>query len=166
MKPRRIFISLILSLALPCLAWAATPQSFTAQLSGAQEVPPVKSKATGQAEFHLTQDGKALHYKITVTDLDNVTMAHIHLGKPGKNGPIAVWLYPVTGPPPALKPGKFTGILAKGAFTAKSLAGPLKGKPLKSLIEAMKNSRAYVNIHTTAHPEGELRGKIAQGKGQ
>jgi len=160
MKHRRILIAIILTLALPCLGWAATSQTFTAQLTGAQEVPPVKTAATGNVTFNLSPDGKSLHCQLKVTNLSDITMAHIHLGEAGKNGAVVVWLYPMSGPPPVLKPGSFTGILADGTITAKNLVGPLKGKPLSALVKDMKAAKAYVNVHTKAHPEGEIRGQI------
>jgi hypothetical protein len=96
MRLLRCLMTAVMVLALGGLAWAA-PQHFTARLTGAQEVPPVKTKATGEARFSLSPDGKALDYKVRVTDLKNVTMAHIHVAMPGENGPVAVWLYPVGG---------------------------------------------------------------------
>jgi hypothetical protein len=152
-------IVLALMLVLPCLAWAAAPKTFTAHLSGGQEVPPVKTKATGQASFKFSKDGKSLHYKLSVANLSDITMAHIHLGPPGKNGPVAVWLYP-SHPYPQLKIGKFSGVLAQGTVTAKNLAGPLRGKALAVLIKDMESGRTYVNVHTSAHPEGAIRGEI------
>jgi hypothetical protein len=152
-------ITLTLMLALPLMAWAAAPKTFAAHLTGTQEVPPVKIKATGQATFKLSQDGKSLHYKVSVANLTNITMAHIHFGPPGKNGPVAVWLYP-SHPYPQLKIGKFSGVLAQGTITAKDLKGPLSGKPLQALIKDMESGRAYVNVHTSAHPEGAIRGEI------
>jgi hypothetical protein len=152
-------IILTLMLALPVVAWAAAPKTFTAHLTGGQEVPPVKTKATGQATFNLSQDGKSLHYKLSVANLRDITMAHIHLGLPGKNGPVAVWLYP-SHPYPELKIGKFSGMLAAGTITVNDLKGPLSGKPLQALIKDMESGRAYVNVHTVAHPEGAIRGEI------
>jgi hypothetical protein len=160
MNHRRIIIATILILALPCLVWAATPPTFTAQLTGAQEVPAVKTKATGKATFKLSPNGKSISYEVKVNHIIDITMAHIHLAPAGKNGPVAVWLFPVTGPPPALKPGSYTGILADGTITAKNLVGSLKGKPLSALVKDLKNGSAYVNVHTKAHPEGEIRGQI------
>jgi hypothetical protein len=161
MKKRHLAIPIILSvmLALPFMAWAAAPKTFTAQLTGSQEVPPVQTKATGQATFKLSQDGKSLDYNLSAANLTNITMAHIHLGLPGKNGPAAVWLYP-SHPYPETKVEKFSGVLAKGTITAKDLKGPLSGKPLQVLIKDMESGRAYVNIHTVAHPEGAIRGEI------
>jgi hypothetical protein len=161
MKKLHLTIPIILTvlIALPCMAWAAAPVTFTAHLTGGQEVPPVKTKATGEATFNLSQDGQSLHYKLSVANLIGITMAHIHLGPPGKNGLVAVWLYP-SHPYPELKLGKFSGILAEGTITAKNLVGPLSGKPLQALIKDMESGRAYVNVHSRGHPEGEIRGEI------
>jgi hypothetical protein len=161
MTKRYLIMPIILTvmLAWPFMVWAAAPQTFTAHLTGGQEVPPVQTKATGQATFKLSQDGKSLHYKLSVANLLGITMAHIHIGPPGQNGPVAVWLYP-SHPYPELKIGKFSGVLAEGTVTAKNLAGPLKGKSLPALIKDMKSGRAYVNVHTSAHPEGAIRGEI------
>jgi hypothetical protein len=157
---RRFLISMSISLALPCLVWAATPKTFVAQLTGAQEVPALKTKATGNATFVVSPDGKTISYEVKVNNIIDITMAHIHLAAAGKNGPVAVWLYPVTGPPPALKPGTYSGILADGKITAKSLVGPLKGNPLSALIKDMETGKSFVNVHTMQHPAGEIRGQI------
>jgi hypothetical protein len=152
-------IILTVMVALPLMAWAAAPKTFTAHLTGSQEVPPVQTKATGQVTFTLSQDGKSLHYELSVANLADITMAHIHIGPPGKNGPVAVWLYP-SHPYPELKIGKFSGVLAQGKITAKDLKGPLSGKSLPALVKDMETGRVYVNVHTSAHSEGAIRGEI------
>ncbi len=153
---------ILLTLVVPAMAGAAN-QTFTAHLTGDQGVPPVKTEASGEAKFYLKKGGKALHYKLKVKNLTDVTMAHIHLGSASENGPVAVWLYPA-GPPPVVKPGRFSGVLAKGTITEKDLMDTLKGKPLSALIEDIEGGKAYVNVHTTAHPDGEIRGQIGMGK--
>jgi hypothetical protein len=161
MTKRHLTILIILGviLAWTVVAWAAAPQTFKADLTGNQEVPPVKTKATGHATFKLNPEGQSLHYQVTVANLQDTTMAHLHLGPAGKNGPVAVWLYPPS-PPGVLKPGAFSGVLAEGEITAQNLVGPLKGKPLQALIQDIKAGQTYVNVHTRMHPEGELRGEI------
>ena len=67
----------------------------TAKLSGKNEVPPKITKATGTAEFTLSSYGKTMTYKVDVKDIDKVTMAHIHQGKTGENGPVVVTLFKV-----------------------------------------------------------------------
>jgi hypothetical protein len=159
MKKTVLFLAILL-VAVPLGSWgAAAKTSFTAYLAGDQEVPPVKTTATGNATFELGKDGKNLKYQLMVTDLKNLTMAHIHQGAKGKNGPVVVWLYPKQAKP-ALKKGEFTGVLAAGTITAANLAGPLKGKPLSALVQEMKSGGVYVNVHTKKHPEGEIRGQI------
>jgi CHRD domain-containing protein len=117
------------------------------------------SQAHGKATFELNKEGTVLHYKITVSGIEDLTMSHIHLAPAGKDGPIAVWLYP-SAPPPQPKGGKFEGTLAEGKITAENLQGELKGKPLGALIEKFDAGEAYANIHTKAKPGGEVRGQI------
>ena len=85
-------------------------------------------------------------------------MAHIHLAAAGKSGPPVVWLYPSKAHP--VKTGKVSGLLSRGAITAAQLVGPLKGKTLADLLEQIRDGNTYVNVHTRAHPGGEIRGQI------
>jgi hypothetical protein len=133
--------------------------NFRAHLNGAQEVPPVETNATGQAIFQLSKDGTELSFKLIVANLDNLHMAHIHLAPAGTNGGVVVWLYPAA-PPAQLIPGTTNGILAEGVITETNLVGALAGQSLDALIEHFKNGNAYVNVHTSFKPGGEIRGQI------
>src|SRR4026208_1229356 len=73
-------------------AFAQQSQTFTAKLTGNNEVPPVNTPATGMAQFQLSSDGKELNYDLSATNLKGFMMAHVHQGKAGENGP------PVTTP--------------------------------------------------------------------
>jgi hypothetical protein len=117
------------------------------------------SQAIGKATFELNKEGTVLRYKVTASNIEGITMSHIHLAPPGKDGPVAAWLYP-SGPPPMLKEGKFEGTLAEGDIKAESLQGDLKGKPLSALVEKIEAGEAYANIHTKGKPGGEVRGQI------
>ena len=127
---------------------------FSAELTGLDG-----SMAVGMATFELNKDGTVLHYKVTASNIENLTMSHIHLAPAGKDGSVAAWLYP-SGPPPAMKEGMFEGTLAEGDIKAENLQGELKGKPLSALIEKMEAGEAYANIHTKGKPGGEVRGQI------
>ena len=118
----------------------------------------VVSDAQGQATFQLNEDGTAVDYKLNVANIDNVLMAHIHVGPPGVNGPIVVWLYP-SAPPAQLIPGRTDGLLAEGTFTSANLIGPLAGHPLEDLLALLESGGAYVNVHTSQNPGGEMRGQ-------
>lgn len=135
-------------------------RNFRTHLSGDNEVPSVETTAQGQAIFQLDRSGDELEYKLIVANIDDLLMAHIHLGAPDENGPVVVWLYPADGPPPELIEGRFDGVLAESTISDGDLVGPLEGEPLDELLSAIRSGNAYVNVHTTAHPAGEIRGQI------
>jgi hypothetical protein len=128
-------------------AHSARASHFVAPMDGGQEVTddPVVTRATGNAVFQLRGDG--LHYRLIVANIQNVTMAHIHLAPAGVNGPVVAWLYP-DAPPAQLIPGRSSGILATGVITADDLVGPLAGATLDDLLEAM---RAGNSVRQRAH---------------
>jgi outer membrane receptor for monomeric catechols len=64
-----------------------------------------------------------------------------------------------------LIPGRFNGVLAEGTITADNLVGTLAGQSLGVLIEMIKAGNAYVNVHTSQFPPGEIRGQIDIGNG-
>ncbi|MFA9443907.1 CHRD domain-containing protein [Egicoccus sp. AB-alg6-2] len=165
----RTRLALLLSLSLAATLLAAplplaaagpgTPQTSTTRLAGANEVPAVESHAAGTAIVRFNADRTTMTYRLVVTNLHDVTMAHIHLAPAGQNGPVVVWLYP-SGPPPQLLPGRTNGVLASGTITAADLVGPLAGHTLDSLAAAIAAGDAYVNVHTAAFPAGEIRGQL------
>lgn len=148
------------SFTLPVLeAATARSSNFRAHAQGSSEVPAVETTAQGQAIFALAADGESIVYQLNVANIDDVLMSHIHLAPAGENGPIVVWLYP-SAPPPQLIPGRTDGVLAEGVFTADDLVGPLAGMELEDLLDAIRDGGAYVNVHTSANPPGEVRGQI------
>ena len=149
--------ALFITGALPALS--AGPTNYRTHLTGDEEVDPVDTQAQGQAIFKLSADGTELHYKLIVANIENVTQAHIHIAPAGTNGGIVAWLYPAA-PPLVLIPGRSQGVLATGAITADDLVGSLAGQDLEALIAAFNSGDAYVNVHTSAFPGGEVRGQI------
>jgi hypothetical protein len=133
---------------------AVGQESFSAELTGGEEVPPVDTNATGIA--NLQDNVQTINYQLSVNDLVNVTQAHIHRGEEGENGKIVVTLYNTTMPT-----GPMSGLLSQGNITAANLVGPLAGQQLTDLVSIMDNGTAYVNVHTKDFPLGEIRGQIA-----
>jgi hypothetical protein len=129
-------------------------ESFSAELTGGEEVPPVDTNATGIA--NLQNNVQTINYQLSVNDLVNVTQAHIHRGEEGENGKVVVTLYNTTMPT-----GPMSGLLSQGNITAANLVGPLAGQQLTDLVSIMDNGTAYVNVHTKDFPLGEIRGQIA-----
>jgi len=132
----------------------AQRQQFTAKMTGTQEVPPKDTKATGTATFVPTPDQMTLAYRVDSNTNYN-TMANIHKGKAGENGPIVVTFF--TSP----TPGGIVPFTAHGNLRADNLEGPLAGKQIADLIKMIKDGDAYVNVHTVQNPNGEIRGQIS-----
>jgi hypothetical protein len=139
--------------------------SFTATLTGANEVPPVPTTATGNATLSLS--GDQITYTVNVTSpLQNPVVAHIHIAAEGQNGPVRMNLCGTGDPQPACAPG--AAVLATGTN------GTTVGTPaitFDSLLSAMRTGGAYVNVHTDdgqAPPNtgpgdmasGEIRGQV------
>jgi len=128
---------------------------FKASLSGGEEVPFIRTEAKGEAVLQVGKGGDIVTYKLTLSDIKEVTAAYIQKGKKGENGPPVIDLFTES------KQEDVSGtLLAEGKVEPYLLIGPLKGKPLHSLIRLMKAGEVYVNIQTKKHPDGEIRGQI------
>ena len=147
--------SLIVVVATTNAGFVFAKQKFHATLSGSEEVPPVDTKAGGDATFTTMKNDTAMKYKVNVTGLSDATGAHIHSGKKGENGDVIVDL---------LKGSKHNptklGMAIRGNISDSSLVGPMKGKTVADLISAMNNGDTYTNVHTQEHQKGEIRGQI------
>lgn len=135
-------------------------QKFTAKLMGSEEVPPKSNtKATGNAEFLPSANGTMIDYSVNITNIDNVTIAHIHAGKTGENGPILVRLFK-SATPYVFRVIGGSYLLAQGNLTSSDLQGLLDSKKISDLVNIMKNGQLYVNVHTDQNTNGEIRGQI------
>lgn len=135
---------------------------FFACLSGDNEVPPIDTCTTGKFKAELCRH--AILYELSVCDINNLTQAHIHLGGSDENGPVVAFLY-ASGEEITENPSDYiTFFVRKGAITQSDLVGPLKGRSLCSLLKEMKDGNAYVNVHTSTNPAGEVRGQIESYK--
>jgi hypothetical protein len=115
--------------------------------------------ATGLATFQLSEDGQALHYRLSVFHITGVFQAHIHVNGAGVNGAVVAFLFKSATPT-----GEVNGELSQGTLTAASLVGPLFGHPFSELLTDIRSGDAYVNVHTLPdHPGGETRGQMVPG---
>jgi hypothetical protein len=131
---------------------------FEAGLTGAAERPdPVVTNATGSAFFDV--DGTTVRFRVEVENIQNVTLAHIHVGTAAVAGPIVVELFNAAG-----TPRSFTSraVLAEATFTQADIQAASGITTLDALLTAMAAGTTYVNVHTTANPGGEIRGQIAE----
>jgi hypothetical protein len=130
---------------------------FGALMTGSQEVPPVMTGAGAMALFELNSDGTLSFDLIATAPIQDATQAHIHLGARGQNGPVVLFLYGLT------DGENFAAgdLIASGTVgDADVIARPGFVPTIANLVERMRQGRAYANLHTLAHPPGEVRGKI------
>jgi CHRD domain len=106
-------------------------------LTGDQEVPAVATTAQGTGKITISVD-KSVSGTITTTGMTG-TMAHIHEGAPGKNGPPII-------------------TLEKGA--AGSWSVPAGSKLADGQYESFKAGNLYVNVHSEEHKSGEIRAQL------
>ena len=155
MKSIKLLLFVVLAAMLSVSVGFAAEKSFKIDLSGNEEVPSVNTPAKGEAKFTLSSDGKVLSYTLDVRDIENPVSAHIHFGQPGKNGPPIANIF--SGPK---REGKVRGNISQASLTANDLKGDFKGKSINELVELIKSGDVYVNVHTDAYPDGEIRGQI------
>jgi hypothetical protein len=126
--------------------------SFTATLSGTNEVPPVTTEATGTAEFTISEG--QIEYTVTVTGIENVLFAHIHTGREGQNGPVRLNLCGTDDTPDCTSGD---GVLISNTNGATFGDPPIT---FDQLVEAIRSDSAYANVHTSQNPAGEIRGQL------
>ena len=122
----------------------ATTLSLSAKLLASQEVPKPQAPATARGSFAagLVRNGAggSLSWRLTFQGLSGkASAAHVHLGRRGKAGPVAV---PLCGP-------CRSGARGTAKLNAKTVAALLAGG-------------AYVNVHTAKNPAGEIRGQVVR----
>jgi hypothetical protein len=112
---------------------------YEARLTGAQEVPPVNTAATGTAEIQLNTNTNVLTWKVTYNGLSgSPTGGHIHgPAGPGQNAGVLV---------------PFTNVTAQPVTGQTTITSQQYGDLAAGLW--------YVNLHTAAHPGGEIRGQL------
>lgn len=118
---------------------STSASTMTTRLSGASEVPPVASNASGTAELNLNKQINELSWTVTYSGLSGpATGAHFH--GPAMAGANAGVVVPMTG----------------------SLTSPIRGTASLTAAQAadLMAGKWYVNLHTAANPNGEIRGQF------
>jgi hypothetical protein len=121
------------AMVLACTSAVALAESMNVKLAGDQEVPAVKSSGSGSGTISINDDG-SVSGSVTASGF-TPTAAHIHEGKAGANGKVIV---------PFTKEGD-------------KFSAPAGAKLTPDQLKAFKGGDLYVNIHSAAHPGGEVR---------
>ncbi|MBO9535582.1 CHRD domain-containing protein [Herbaspirillum sp.] len=116
---------------------AAMAQTANVELKGTNEVPANASTASGTGSISVDAD-KVVSGSVTTTGIEG-RVAHIHTGAAGANGPVIV-------------------PLAKNGDNGWSV--PPGTKLTDEQYAAYQAGTLYVNVHSAAHPGGEIRGQL------
>lgn len=137
-----------LAVIVPAAVSGAADEVFTGTFTGAAEVPPVATNAGGTVYVFINPAGTEIKYAVSYTGLSGpLVAAHIHGGVPGVAGPIMLPLTP--------GPSTMFGSLTQANFQSTSAATTWAGA-----LSLIRTGKAYVNLHTAAHPSGEVRAQL------
>jgi len=142
--------------------------NLSARLTGFEEVPPNLTDATGT--FSASVQGTSLTYRLTYSGLSApVTQAHIHFGQPAVNGGVSIFLCGTAASPgPAGTPTCPQAGTVTRTVTAADVVGPtgqgVAAGNFAGVLRFIQAGEGYANVHTTAHPAGEIRGQIRVGE--
>jgi hypothetical protein len=117
--------------------WMPGSGAMKVNLTGGEEVPAVQTSATGSGSFRVAEDG-TISGSVTTTGVQG-TMAHIHQGAKGANGPVIV---------PLTKNGDTYSV-------------PDGRKLTPPQMDALKAGNLYVNVHSDRYKGGEIRAQLA-----
>lgn len=145
----------------------AAHEDLSTRLKGYEEVPSVSSTAKGRFKASVDKTSATLRYEISYSDLEgDIQQAHIHFGQRGVNGGITLWLCqtparpsPIATTPPCVQSGTVNGVL-----TAADVVGPagqgIGAGEFAEVLAAIRAGVAYVNVHSSKYPAGEIRGQL------
>ncbi len=136
---------------------ASNAINFHVDLSGDNEVPPVVTATSGSAILHVDRGLSEIRFKIDVRDGDSVLGAagsHLHCAPAGANGPVVAF---VAG---SFPPGYDGDFQVRATLTDDSIINPLCGATIAELVESMLDGSVYLNVHSTDHPGGVVRGQV------
>jgi hypothetical protein len=122
--------------AMAIASTVALAETMNVKLTGEQEVPPVQGSSSGSGTVTINNDG-SVSASVSASGF-TPTAAHIHEGKAGTNGKVIV---------PFTKEGD-------------KFVAPPGAKLTPDQMKAFKDGDLYVNIHSAAHPGGEVRAQL------
>ena len=127
-------------------------QFFDVVLTPGEQVPATKSITTATGSAQVVLFPERIEFQVGATSITGITRAHIHRGAPLVAGPVVVTLFQ-----PSAPTGAVNGIFASGTLTDLNLPS---GVTLESLKTLLNSGDAYIDVHTTANPNGEIRGQV------
>ena len=123
-----------------CQTMGGKTASEQISLTGASEVPPVTTSASGSGTVTVSDD-RSVSAKITVNGM-TATAAHIHEAAAGANGPV---------------------IVPFNKTSDNTFEAPAGAKLTDAQYASYKAGKLYVNVHSAKNPGGEIRAQLKGG---
>jgi hypothetical protein len=159
-------------------AGIGTADTIGTNADGYQVVPTQNSGGTATFRAKIDRKAQVIQYQLSWQNLEgDILQSHIHFGRPATNGDIVLYLCTNLANTPASataaptcdgpRAGTVSGTLRAGDIVAQAFGGITPAQQLLpfhnfgELADAIDAGAAYVVVHTTAQPSGELRGQIA-----
>ena len=187
-----VTLALAVSVGFATLALADTASStsgtttttyvFDADLSGANQVPPVSATTStstnGMGTTTATTTGHARVWfdmvnasgssstttnfwkTLLVWNGDDITAAHLHCGLPGQSGPVVLDLAHLSGPTDVNGTLVATSSADQGDLHATTTGCAMPITNFTDLGNAMKAGIIYANVHSVTYPNGVARGQM------
>lgn len=134
---RRLLAGVVVVGFATAMGSAAIADQLRFGLTGGMEVPPVNTVATGDAIINISPDMAVSGMVVTKGVV--ATMAHIHRGAPGANGPVLISLEKIGDSGWAVPPG---------------------ARLTEEQYRFYKSGELYINVHSADHKDGEIRGQL------
>jgi hypothetical protein len=137
---------------------------FKANLDSYNEVPAVSSNGFGMLRIVVDKDAQTITYQLSYGGLNATAIAaHIHFGQKSVNGGVSAFLCG-GGDKPACPAGTGGEESVSGVIDAADVIGPavqgIAEGEFDELVRAIRAGVAYGNVHSTAHPGGEIRDQL------
>jgi cytochrome c553 len=185
-RPTAVVLAALSIFALPA---AAEEMTFIAELTGEAQVPPVETEARGMADITVDTEAMTVTWRISHEGLSSAPIAgHFHgPASPEENAPPVIDMgdgaygatREVQDSADAAAPadsGATADAGAEASPAAEASAGAAEGDDLapnimegsievtEEQLADLQAGRYYINIHTEAHPDGEIRGQVVEGE--
>jgi CHRD domain-containing protein len=121
---------------------------FVADLDGSKQLPAVATSAKALGLFVLSEDDSTLTADASFPGVDSIAAVHVHSGSKTTNADT------LPGEPQANLAAAASGSHAAKAIKVSSLGNPA------AFLKSLFRGNIYVNVHSKAHPDGEIRGQL------
>jgi hypothetical protein len=150
---RKFIVAIVLGIALLAVPGVAHAEFFFyVQMNADGEVPPTGEAGLGESIVIISDDMSQITVDVYFDNLTGpATASHIHVGPPDATGPVVLPFRDY----PNVSSGNYSNV-----FTADDFQPGGGLKTFDDLLQAMFDGNTYMNIHTQAHPGGEIRGQV------